>query len=250
MLARTAVILGCFRGASAIHLASTASAHLRRTSRSHVTAAATKPAVLWLHGLGDTGAGWQGAFGKLGSAISFHHPTAPTAPVTINGGMQCTSWMDLKTFPVDLQEPEAGEDFGRTVASVHAMLEEIEAAGTPSEQIVLGGFSQGGATSIAAGLSFPRRLGGIVSISGWAGYREDFAARVTPAALATPVLFTCGVGDPIVDYTLTKRSGELLKEVLGDGVTVLDAERYMHQPDGEEMRAVYQFMVGRLGVSV
>ena len=162
-LRTTAVLIGCVRAASG----AMGVAGVRRATVHASASSAAKPAVLWLHGLGDTGAGWQGAFGPLAAAATFHQPTAPTAPVTINGGMQSTSWMDLKSFPVDLTEPQAGSDFDATVASVHGMLERIEADGTPAEQILIGGFSQGGATSLAAGLAYPRRLAGIVSISGW-----------------------------------------------------------------------------------
>eukprot|EP00316_Scyphosphaera_apsteinii_P013303 CAMPEP_0119327682 /NCGR_PEP_ID=MMETSP1333-20130426/71432_1 /TAXON_ID=418940 /ORGANISM="Scyphosphaera apsteinii, Strain RCC1455" /LENGTH=216 /DNA_ID=CAMNT_0007336347 /DNA_START=126 /DNA_END=776 /DNA_ORIENTATION=+ len=211
-------------------------------------AASAKPAVLWLHGLGDTGAGWQGAFGPLGTSATFHHPTAPVSPVTINGGMRQTSWMDLKSFPVDLSEPDAGADFKATVASVHAMLADIEAGGTASENIVLGGFSQGGATSVASGLSYPRQLGGIVSISGWLAYRQDFTERINAANKATPVLFTYGTDDPVVDCSLTHHSGEMLKAALKDAASVMDVPRSMHQPERDEMRAVYQFIAARLGL--
>ena len=30
--------------------------------------------------------------------------------------------------------------------------------------------------------------------------------------------------------------------------TVMDVQRFMHQPDQEEMRAVYQFIIKRLGL--
>ena len=102
MTLRAAVLIGCVRAASG----AMSVRGVRRATIHASASSATKPAVLWLHGLGDTGAGWQGAFGSLSAAATFHHPTAPTAPVTINGGMQSTSWMDLKSFPVDLSEPE------------------------------------------------------------------------------------------------------------------------------------------------
>ena len=223
MTLRTTLLIGCVRAAAGVV---SARGGRRPAARGFASMSDTaKPAVLWLHGLGDTGAGWQGAFGPLATAATFHHPTAPTAPVTINGGMQSTSWMDLKTFPVDTAEPQAGADFDATVSSVHAMLEEIEQGGTPADQVVIGGFSQGGATSIASGLSYPRRLAGIVSISGWAAYRDDFTSRVNAANAATPMLFTCGTGDPVVDYTLTKRSGEMVTEALGDAVRAAPVPR-------------------------
>jgi predicted esterase len=183
MALRAAVLIGCVRAA-------TGAMGVRGVRRATVHASASsaaKPAVLWLHGLGDTGAGWQGAFGQLTAGATFHHPTAPTASVTINGGMQSTSWMDLKSFPVDLSEPEAGADFDATVASVHAMLEQIEAEGTPAEQILIGGFSQGGATSLAAGLAYPRRLAGIVSISGDRGQLQP-DPHPHPSASPSPTL--------------------------------------------------------------
>lgn len=34
-----------------------------------------------------------------------------------------------------------------------------------------------------------------------------------------PVLFTCGTADPVVDYSLTKRSGEMVAEALGEAVS-------------------------------
>ena len=64
--------------------------------------------VVWLHGLGDTGAGWsflQGEIGgavgaAVGGAVKWIFPTAPTAGVTCNGGFEMTSWMDLEDIPV------------------------------------------------------------------------------------------------------------------------------------------------------
>ena len=60
--------------------------------------------------------------------------------------------------------------------------------------------------SLLAGLSYKKRLAGIVSISGWAAYRSDLPDRVSEAAKSVPYLFTCGVGDPIVKHELTKES--------------------------------------------
>ena len=63
-----------------------------------------------------------------------------------------------------------------------------------------------------------------------------------------PVLFTCGTADPVVDYSLTKRSGEMVTELLGAAATVKDFDRPMHQPAPDEMRAVHHFIAARLGL--
>lgn len=56
--------------------------------------------LIWLHGLGDSSAGFLDFFEhKLspvskGARVKLLH--APIRPVTINGGMKMTSWYDIK----------------------------------------------------------------------------------------------------------------------------------------------------------
>ena len=68
-----------------------------------------QPFILWLHGLGDTGRGWAHLGGELGmrNSVRYDFPTAPIQPVTCNGGMEMTSWMDLHAIPV---EPDCYQD--------------------------------------------------------------------------------------------------------------------------------------------
>ena len=87
------------------------------------------PAVLWLHGLGDSGSGWKGAFGPLTKQATFHHPTAPEQPVTspVHQGEVMTSWFDIKLWPLGLSEPQDGTvatQMDETVANIHKKLEE------------------------------------------------------------------------------------------------------------------------------
>lgn len=79
---------------------------------------AMMPAVLWLHGLGDTGAGWEGAFGALAQKATFHHPDAPIQAVSVQGGAKMTSWFDINTWPISLQEPEGPAGIEATVKAV------------------------------------------------------------------------------------------------------------------------------------
>ena len=48
---------------------------------------------------------------------------------------------------------------------IHTLIAKEIEKGIPSERIVLGGFSQGGAMSIFSGLTCPTRLGGIFGLS-------------------------------------------------------------------------------------
>lgn len=207
-----------------------------------------KSAVLWVHGLGDTGEGWQGQFGPVQcqlADVKFHHPTAPEQFVTCNGSPS-TSWFDIATIPVAKGEPEAPKGVAESKSTLHALLEEIERSGVPADKIILGGFSQGGAMSLNAGLSYPRTLGGIISISGWCTHRADVESWMSDAGKKTPVLMLSGDGDPVVDISVTRQSGDLLKAVLGDGITVQYPKRDSHQASEEEMTQVMQFMTERL----
>lgn len=202
----------------------------------------TRGAVVWLHGLGDSGAGWKGAFGELARRLSFHHPDSPVQPVTIERGARMPSWFDIAVWPLGLSEPEGPQGIDESVQRVHGIIAEIESNGIPSHKILVGGFSQGGALSILAGLTYPRKLAGVASISGWCAYRTGLKDKVHPSNDQLPILLTVGTGDPIVTLPLTSASGEILKSILGESFTFSAVKRGEHQPALSEMQAVGKFI--------
>jgi lysophospholipase-2 len=48
------------------------------------------------------------------------------------------------------------------------------AAGIPTERIIIGGFSQGGALALFSALTFPQPLAGVVALSTWLPLRAKF----------------------------------------------------------------------------
>jgi len=189
-------------------------------------------ALLWLHGLGDTGAGWEDAFDSVAAKVpdvKFVHPTAPRQPVTCNGGAVGTSWFDIHDIPVSASEPTKPKGIDDTIAFIHGKLKDLEASG----------FSQGGFSSLQAGLRYPKSLGGIIAVSGW----TDKSLEVHAANKTTPVLFSYGAADPIIDVGLSRTSAEQLKGALGEKVTVTEVRRGGHPPNGPEFAAVERFLV-------
>lgn len=93
------------------------------------------------------------------------------------------------------------------------MIQEEVNAGIAPERIVLGGFSQGGAMSLLAGLTCTNKLGGIVGLSSWLVLSKTFADMVKPtdANRQTPVMMFHGEADPIVPFQRGKLSADLLK---------------------------------------
>jgi predicted esterase len=207
-------------------------------------------AVLWFHGLGYTGQGWEGAFGPLTRAAKWYHPTAPVQPVNsvVHGGMEMHSWFDIRTWPISVDEPEGPAGIGASVAAAHEQLRDIESTGVPASNIMIGGFSQGGVLAILAGLSYPKKLAGICSISGWGAYRASLASHVHEENRETPLHFSVGIGDPIVSFPLTKQTGEVLQKVVGEHVRIEHVERETHPPGQEEMMSAANFICEVLDV--
>ena len=143
--------------------------------------------VLWLHGLGGGPAEWmhvlshwdwevssEGGGGSSdggratpqpeggGPALSpeeLDHllmcfPPAPHQSVTANGGAVMTSWFDIEKLPAEFEDREYAEDMARTVEKIHKELDRLVAMGVRAERVFVGGFSQGGAVSMQAGLRF------------------------------------------------------------------------------------------------
>ena len=65
----------------------------------------------------------------------------------------------------ELQQNEDDAGIRRSQAYLHSLIATEIEKGIPSERIVLGGFSQGGAMSLLSGITCPTRLGGIFGLS-------------------------------------------------------------------------------------
>jgi lysophospholipase-1 len=60
----------------------------------------------------------------------------------------------------------------RTVSLVNRLISAEVDSGIDPGRIVVGGFSQGAAMSLLCGLTSERKLGGVVSLSGWLALRS------------------------------------------------------------------------------
>uniref|UniRef100_A0A669Q3N7 palmitoyl-protein hydrolase n=1 Tax=Phasianus colchicus TaxID=9054 RepID=A0A669Q3N7_PHACC len=66
-------------------------------------------AVIFLHGLGDTGHSWAEALSSIRLPyVKYICPHAPRIPVTLNMKMVMPSWFDLMGLTPDAPEDEAG----------------------------------------------------------------------------------------------------------------------------------------------
>lgn len=111
-------------------------------------------------------------------------PTAPVMSVTLNAGFQMPSWFDLKSLDIGGEEDEAG--IRNATKNVHSWISKEIEAGIPSNRIVLGGFSQGGALALFSALTYEQPLAGVVSLSCWLPLHKQFPG-IKKSSDAVPV---------------------------------------------------------------
>uniref|UniRef100_A0A3Q3NAC8 Acyl-protein thioesterase 1 n=1 Tax=Labrus bergylta TaxID=56723 RepID=A0A3Q3NAC8_9LABR len=103
-------------------------------------------AVIFLHGLGDTGHGWAEAFAGIRIPhVKYICPHAPTQPVSLNMRMSMPSWFDIYGLNPDAEEDSSG--IKRASENIKALIDQEVKNGIPSHRIMLGGFSQASANS-------------------------------------------------------------------------------------------------------
>jgi len=109
--------------------------------------------------------------------------------------------------------------------------------------VFLGGFSQGGTTSVAYALTRPGSVAGVLNFSGF--LVDDPLVPVNPEAVGdTPIFWGHGIGDPNIPHALAERGRSRLLEVGAH----LDARDYRigHWIDPQELADAGGWMDGVL----
>lgn len=92
------------------------------------------------------------------------------------------------------------------------LLESLESQGWKSENIFLFGFSQGCLISADLALNYPKKLGGVVGISGYFHFFPRWRTHLSSSAQKTPWLMTHGFKDDILKIQDTKFGVEKLQD--------------------------------------
>ena len=91
------------------------------------------------------------------------------------------------------------------------LLNDLEAQGWKSENIFFFGFSQGCLISADIGLNYPKKLGGVVGISGYFNFYPRWKDNLSVQAKSTPWFFTHGHQDDVLPLDETKYGVNKLK---------------------------------------
>ena len=160
-----------------------------------------KDVVIWLHGLGASGHDFVPVVPMMQRPNTrFVFPHAPQRSVTINMGYVMPAWYDIIHLD-ERPDREPADQVIEATAQIHALIEDQIAQGVEPKRIILGGFSQGGAMALHAGVRFPQTLGGIMVLSAYELRPETRKSEMLPCNVATPMLFCHGQRDPVVPMT-------------------------------------------------
>ena len=141
------------------------------------------------------------------------HPL-PTRHSTTDLLLRQTTFSEL-----DQAHDEHGIMRSRTVLT-KLITDEVE-AGVPTDRIVLGGFSQGGAMSLFTGATTSYKLAGVFGLSCYLVLADKIKALAEEAKSAnrdTPFFMGHGDADEVVKCKWGQQSAQMLKKELGHQV--------------------------------
>ena len=154
--------------------------------------------MIMLQGLGDSIDGYRWLPSEM--SLPWLNYLLVNAPDEYYGGY---SWFD---FPDNIVP-----GVQRSRKLLFQLLDDLRTKGFPTEQITLGGFSQGSLLSVDVGLRYPHRLAGIVGISGGVCEPEKLLKELSPVAHQQRLLLTHGTDDPLIPIAKVREQVQLLK---------------------------------------
>ena len=208
--------------------------------------------IIWLHGLGADGHDFVPIADELDLpvAVRYIFPHAPMRAVTINGGFVMRAWYDITQPPPSALSRTGGDahqDASGIRASqsvVEALIEQEVANGIVPGNIILAGFSQGGAIALHTALRQATPLGGAMALSTYLPLAGNAKDELLTDTRITPVFMAHGRGDPVIPFTLGAASREALREF---GYAVEWHEYAMqHSVCEEELRDIEAWLAKRL----
>jgi phospholipase/carboxylesterase len=164
--------------------------------------ASSRRLLIMLHGLGDSIEGYRWLPEAM--QLPWLNYLLVNAPDEYYGGY---SWYN---FAGELSDIVPGVERSRKL--LFQLLDARRAAGFPTEQTTLGGFSQGCLMSLDVGLRYPHRFAGIVGVSGYVCEPEKLLKELSPVAREQRLLVTHGTKDTMVPFAKSRPQFKLLED--------------------------------------
>jgi len=199
--------------------------------------------VIWLHGLGADGHDFSPVVELLNlPMLRFILPHAPHRPVTMNNGYEMRAWYDL--FGLAMGSPEDATGIAATQLTLEQLIQAEIDQGIPSHQIVIAGFSQGGAMALHTALRYHKPLAGVIALSTYLPLKASLALEKSTANQSISIFMAHGTQDEVISLTTSQAS-----------LSVLQAEGYQvkwheyaiaHSVSMAEIDDIRTFLTSRL----
>jgi len=212
------------------------------------TATETRTLVIWLHGLGADGHDFEGLVPELdlppSAGINFIFPHAPYRSITLNNGYVMRGWYDIDSLAFDHQQDELGiresAELLRQLIQQQLAVQDIAA-----ENVILAGFSQGGALVLHTALRYAQTLGGIMVLSSYLPLADTLAEEKQAANEQTAIFMAHGLQDEVVRYEYGVQSRQALQQA---GYPVAWHDYSMgHAVSADEIRDIRSWLLERAG---
>jgi phospholipase/carboxylesterase len=158
----------------------------------------SKHCMIVLHGLGDSMQGYAWVPQAIG--FPWLNYLLVNAPDDYYGGY---SWYEY--------DGDAATGVRRSIKLLNALLDAQRAAGFPTDQTILFGFSQGCLMTLETGLRYPHRFAALIGSSGYVLDPGRLLSEASALAKEQRVLVTHGHQDPLIPCADVKKQMEELK---------------------------------------
>jgi predicted esterase len=156
-------------------------------------------------------------------------------------------WYDIKSLSdlASRDEDEAGVLRSRDY--IHSLIDSEVAKGIPASRVVVGGFSQGGALSLIAGVTYKEQLGGIFGLSCYLLLQKKLKELIPAHSpnQKTPIFMGHGDADQVVAHKYGKMSADELVK-MGYSVDFRTYQNLVHSADPEEIDHLESYLMQQI----
>jgi phospholipase/carboxylesterase len=187
--------------------------------------------IIVLHGRGVTGQDLASLAGEI--SLDGIRWIFPDGPMEMPGSWGGRAWYEIP--------PDPPRGIFQSRKLLFGLIEWLESESIPSRRIALMGFSQGAVMSLDVGLRYPKRIAGIVAMSGYLALPDTLRSEKSPTAAGLPILMTHGKNDDVLPVDGARKAQAILR---AEGASVRLSEYLMgHQVIPEVLGEVENFLV-------
>ncbi|SCV00111.1 LAME_0G07580g1_1 [Lachancea meyersii CBS 8951] len=212
-----------------------------------------KQALIFLHGLGDSGSGWSFFAEFLQRDPAFQHtnfvfPNAPVLNITCNGNYPMPAWFDIREWEEIQSRPDV-DGFMKSLDVVRRLVDEQVQNGIAPENVVVGGFSQGASLALASAVTLPTKIGAFVALSGFSIINNKLLEIQNSVNVDTPIFHGHGSADPVISLAMGQSAHRFYTERCGHSRYTMKVYPGMeHSTSPEEIADLVNFLRSSLNL--